>query len=67
MIKGLDFSKKGRIYLKFIVAAAIIAAALYAYSAFAAVPSATSSIVNTNTTTISGVQIANASLEGGEP
>ena len=55
-------SKKGKLYLKFVVAAAILAAFLFAYSAFAAVPAATPAIVNTNRTTIDGVQIANASI-----
>ena len=63
-IKGLKFGKKGRLYVKFVLAAAILIAAVYAYSAFAAVPSATPAIVNTNTTTINGVPIANVSLGG---
>ena len=40
----------------------IIAAAVYSYSAIASVPSATPAIVNTNGTTIDGMQIANASV-----
>ncbi|MBI2550027.1 hypothetical protein HYV83_02500 [Candidatus Woesearchaeota archaeon] len=56
--------KKGKLYVKFVLAAAILAAALFAYSVFAAVPAATPAIVNTNATTVNSVQIANASLEG---
>ncbi|MBI2580281.1 hypothetical protein HYV85_00555 [Candidatus Woesearchaeota archaeon] len=62
IISHLVSGKKGRLYLHFIVAVAIIAATFYAYSALAAVPSATPSIVNTNATTVNGVPIANASI-----
>lgn len=50
--------------MQFAMVVAIIAAAIYAYSALAAVPSATPAIVNTNATTINGVPIANASIWG---
>ena len=61
-IRSLADSKRGKFYLKFIIAVALIASAIYSYSALAAVPSAIPSIVNTNTTTINGVPIANASI-----
>ncbi|MEK6853756.1 MAG: hypothetical protein AABX60_00340, partial [Nanoarchaeota archaeon] len=44
------------------VALAIVAAAVYSYSAFAAVPSATQAIVNNNARTVNGAFIANASV-----
>ncbi len=54
-------SKRGKLYLKFVLVVAILAAALYSYSAFAAVPSATPSIVNTNASLPANASIARAS------
>ena len=62
IIDKLIGSRKGKLYFKFVVAVAVIAAAFYAYSAIAAVPTSTPAIVNTNGTTINGVPIANASI-----
>ena len=56
--------KKGRLYLKFIVAVAIVAALLFAYSTFASAAIATPPIVNTNGTAVNGAFIANAHKEG---
>ena len=62
IISGLKISsKKGKLYLKFVLAAAIIAVAVYSHSALAAVTSAAPSIANA---TINGVPIANASPNG---
>ena len=55
-------AKKGKLYLRFIMAIAVIAATLYAYSAFAAVPSAVPVIANTNGTTVNGTFMANANV-----
>ena len=56
-------SKRGKLYFKFVLAAAIIAATIYSYTSLVAVPAATQTIAN-NATTITGVPIANAALEG---
>ena len=64
LIKGLDLGKKGKLYVKFIVAVAILAAAIYAYSAVASAPTSTPVIVNTSGTLIGCTQIANAPKEG---
>ncbi|MBI2141100.1 hypothetical protein HYU16_01615 [Candidatus Woesearchaeota archaeon] len=57
--------KKGKFYLRFVIAAALLIAAVYSYSAFAAVSLSTPSIANTNGTTISSALVANASPRGG--
>ena len=44
-IVDLVSSKKGRLYLRFFIAVAILAAAIHAYSALAANPSASPAIV----------------------
>ena len=62
-IISLINGKKGKLYLKFIVAVAIIAAAIYAYSV-AANPTSTPIISKTNRrgTLLGSAQIANASV-----
>ena len=57
-ISGLAFGKQGRLYLRFIAVVAILAAAIYAYSAFASAPTATPAIINANATRIPNASIA---------
>lgn len=62
LIKGFDLGKKGKLYLGFIVVAAILAAAFYAVSVFASAPASTPVIVNANGALLGSTQIANASV-----
>ncbi len=59
-IVGLISGKRGKLYFRFIVAIAIIAAAVYAYSALAAVPTAVPVIVNNNVSLPTNASIAMA-------
>ena len=63
LIKGLDLGKKGKLYLEFILAVALVAVIIYSYLALASVPTSTPVIISNNGTTVNGVQI-NATKEG---
>ena len=53
---------KGKLYLRFVVAVAVIVAALYSYSALASAPTAAPGITASNGTGVNGIPIPNASI-----